>query len=278
MLNGLSLFSGIGGIDVALSEWVRPIAYCEIDPYCQGVLFSRMADESLSNSPLWDDIRTLQGFPFIGSIDIIYGGFPCQGISVAGLGKGLADERSGLFFEIIRLCREIEPRFIFLENVPAITSRGGAEVVRQIASLGYDCRWCVISAASVGALHRRERWFLLADAKHYGTSSRENRGSVRECVTSGKEQEQQEKSFGKIERTSSISSGVADTRCECERSETKPEWPSAHFTGCPRIWEVEPEVGRLVDGLPLRVDQLRSLGNAVVPQQVKKAFKILMGL
>lgn len=76
MLNGLSLFSGIGGIDVALSDWIRPVAYCEIDPYCQSVLLSRMADGNLSNAPIWDDIRTLSGKDICEPVDIIVGGFP----------------------------------------------------------------------------------------------------------------------------------------------------------------------------------------------------------
>jgi DNA (cytosine-5)-methyltransferase 1 len=163
VLNGLDLFSGIGGISVALNEWVRPIAYCEIDPYCQGVLLNKMAHKLLPVAPIWDDIRSLDGNCFGNSVHIIYGGFPCQDISIASNGKGLEGERSGLFFEIVRLSKEIKPQFIFLENVPAITTRGGLRVVREIAEMGYDCRWCVISAASVGAMHRRERWFLLAN-------------------------------------------------------------------------------------------------------------------
>lgn len=157
---GLDLFSGIGGLTLALDEWVRPIAYCENNSYCQAVLLSRMASGRLGLAPIWDDIKTLQwhGRP----IDIIYGGFPCQGISVAGLGRGLADVRTGLFFEIVRLCRDIAPKFVFLENVPAICSRGGTEVVREITEMGYDCRWGIIPATAAGAIHKRERWFLLA--------------------------------------------------------------------------------------------------------------------
>lgn len=165
MINGLDIFTGIGGLSLALREYVQPIAYCEIDPYCQAILLSRMATGDLVHAPIWDDVKTLRIRPQEVDIDIIYGGWPCQDISIAGKGKGLAGERSGLFFEIVRLCCEIEPRFLFLENVPAITSRGGTEVVRQIASMGYDCRWCIISAASVGALHKRERWFLLANSR-----------------------------------------------------------------------------------------------------------------
>ena len=159
---GLDLFSGIGGITLALRQWVRPIAYCEIDRYCQAVLLSRMHDGELPTAPIWDDVRTLRGDMLPVKPDIIYGGFPCQDISVAGRGAGLAGERSGLFFEIARLIGEIRPRFIFLENVPAINLRGQEQVISALTDLGYDCRWTTVSAAEVGANHRRERWFCLA--------------------------------------------------------------------------------------------------------------------
>lgn len=165
MINGLDLFSGIGGISWALKEWVRPIAYCEIDPYCQGVLLSRMADKSIQSAPIWDDIRTFPTKELMGHVDIIYGGFPCQDISIAGAGKGLAGERSSLCYDIFRIANEIKPRWIFLENVPAITIRGGLEVVKEVAKMGFDCRWITITASSLGALHKRERWFLLAHAR-----------------------------------------------------------------------------------------------------------------
>jgi DNA (cytosine-5)-methyltransferase 1 len=120
-------------------------------------------------------------------IDIIFGGFPCQDISVAGLGKGLEGDRSGLFFEIVRLARECEPRFIFLENVPAIRTRGGERVVKELASIGYDCRWTTLSAAAVGAPHKRERWFLLAHANGLRRSMLGDAGKMEE--TSGRKEE-----------------------------------------------------------------------------------------
>ena len=83
MLNGLDLFSGIGGITLALQEWIRPIAYCEIDSYCQSILLQRMQEGNLPKAPIWDDIRTLSTKE-LPSIDIIYGGFPCQDISKIG--------------------------------------------------------------------------------------------------------------------------------------------------------------------------------------------------
>jgi DNA (cytosine-5)-methyltransferase 1 len=218
MLNGLDLFSGIGGISIALSEWVSPIAYCEIDTYCQGVLLSRMQMGELARSPIWDDIRSLDGRELFGKIDIISGGFPCQDISVAGRGKGLAGERSGLFFEIVRLAKAIKPPFLFLENVPAIATRGGVTVVRTLAEVGYDCRWCVISAASIGALHRRERWFLLGYAKHFRRDGTEERGGSEEAVhNKQKRQNQASESSGagasRVLAAESVSHANGESEC-----------------------------------------------------------------
>ncbi len=255
-MNGLSLFTGIGGLDVALSEWVRPIAYCEIDSYCQGVLLSRMSKNELHTAPIWDDITNFYPEFSKRSCDIIFGGFPCQDISIAGHGKGLAGERSGLFFEILRLAKEIKPKFIFLENVPAITSRGGLRVVREIAEMGYDCRWCVISAASVGALHKRERWFLLAHANNNGSLAGEIGRSPRECPISGRQgKEEQAQGVGEAQRTSGLSSDVADTRCFTEGSEKEPERPYDQSTGCRGFWEVEPALGGTLDGLSAWLDK-----------------------
>ena len=288
MLNGLDLFSGIGGLTVALSEWVRPIAYCEIEPYCQGVLLSRMATRDIQNAPIWDDITSFPLESFTGEVDIIYGGFPCQDISVAGHGKGLEGKRSGLFFEILRLAKEIKPSFIFLENVPAITTRGGLDVVRSIAQMGYDCRWCVISAASIGALHRRERWFLLAYSKHNGTFTSEEGRSIRECATQRKESDQQKESIRKTERASGISSNVAHSCGEGLEgqgngaiSTIEEKSKSSSISDDERIkkWqETVSKMGKCSDGISNHVDRLRALGNAVVPEQAKEAFKILMGL
>lgn len=295
MLNGLSLFSGIGGIDIALNEWVRPIAYCEIDPYCQGVLLSRMYLGYIEKAPIWDDVCTLTSDklqPNIHSnsrfVDIIYGGFPCQGISVAGHGRGLEDERSALFFEILRLSKEIKPKFLFLENVPAITSRGGLQVVKEITELGYDIRWCVISAASIGALHRRERWFLLAntwrergwaDATRYGLQAQSkklqqshrktcanNSSSVCPDVANAwNEPSQQENSASMQERVGR----------QARDWDSRERWP---FESREHWQEAIRRVCRTSDGIPFQVDRIKSLGNAVVPQQAKEAFKILMGL
>jgi DNA (cytosine-5)-methyltransferase 1 len=163
-VNGLDLFSGIGGITKALEGYVRPVAYCENDRYAIGVLLSRMSSGDLPVAPVWDDVRTLQS-GLLPPIDIIYGGFPCQDISVAGKQVGLEGKRSGLFSEICRLAKETKAEWIFLENVSNIRTKGLGAVLKALAEIGYDCRYGMLSAADVGANHKRERWFLLAHSR-----------------------------------------------------------------------------------------------------------------
>jgi len=242
MLNGLDLFSGIGGLSIALKDWVRPIVYCEIDSYCQGILLNRQFDGLLPKAPIWDDVNSLRIRDYERSVDIIYGGFPCQDISVAGHGKGLEGKRSGLYWEIHRLVKEICPKFVFLENVPALSVRGGVEVVSSITEMGYDCRWCNISAASIGALHKRERWFLLAKSRSKRLEGQRDR-----------------------------------TECPSKKESMLASLPSERKTIS--YWgKNERPVCGVAHGVPHRLDRIRALGNAVVPSQAKEAFKILMGL
>jgi site-specific DNA-cytosine methylase len=121
-VNGISCFAGIGGLDLALNtEGVRTVCYIEIDPHCQEVLKKRMQEGHLDQVPIWADILTFDGRPWAGKVDIVFGGFPCQDISVAGKGAGIKEgTRSGLWFEMFRVIGEIRPRFVFLENVPGI--------------------------------------------------------------------------------------------------------------------------------------------------------------
>jgi DNA (cytosine-5)-methyltransferase 1 len=275
MLNGLDLFSGYGGITLALSEWVRPIAYCEIDRYAQGILLSRMAEGKLPIAPIWDNIETFEGKPFRDKVDIIYGGFPCQDISVAGTGKGLGGERSGLFFRLCELVEEIHPEFIFLENVPAIRTRGLREVIRTLTDLRYDCRWTCVSAAEVGAPHLRKRWFLLAKSK-----SGHDRGKLRNLSETCKaksrpkdEHKNETEQFGNTSKNPSILANSNSNGKEWDKSKNRErEWFEQESW-----WEFEPNVGRVVARCFFRLDRIKALGNGVVPQQVKKAFIKLMG-
>ena len=162
----LHLFAGAGGgiiADMILGH--TPVGAVEIDPFCREVLRARQRDGWLPEFEIFGDIKKFNGKPFRGKVDCISGGFPCQDISAAGKGEGIFGERSGLFFELSRVVSEVRPRLVFLENSPCIISRGLDAVLGELEALGYDSRWCILSASDVGALHRRERWWgLFSDA------------------------------------------------------------------------------------------------------------------
>jgi DNA (cytosine-5)-methyltransferase 1 len=138
----LALFAGAGGglLGSRLLGWSTRCAV-EIDPYCRSVLLARQRDGCLDRFPIWDDIRTFDGHPWRGEIDVVSGGFPCQDISSAGRGAGLSGERSGLWSEMLRVIGEIQPTFVFAENSPYLRTRGLGAVLQGLAHLGYDARW-----------------------------------------------------------------------------------------------------------------------------------------
>lgn len=246
MLNGLDLFSGIGGITYGLRGYVQPLCYCENDRYAQSVLLSRMRDHLLPRAPIWDDVRTFPAAEVLGQVDIIYGGFPCQDISIAGNGKGLEGERSGLYFEVLRLVEYLKPKFIFLENVPAIRTRGLPRVIKTISDCGYDLRWGVVSAKAVGAPHLRKRWFALAH---------------RRC------ERRQQESLGALANESPDEGRDSKKDNEPKRMVQGDFWPPLNLKIC-----------GMDDGLSGRMERVKCLGNAVVPIQARKAFEELMGL
>lgn len=155
----LELCAGYGGLGRAVEaltgERVRYVA--ESDPYASLVLAARYP-----RAPNLGDITQIRWSDLSGEIDIITAGFPCQGISNAGLRKGLEDERSGIWVHVLEAVRVLRPRYLFLENVAAIRTRGLAQVLGGLAEIGYDVRWCSLRASAVGAAHVRDRWFAVA--------------------------------------------------------------------------------------------------------------------
>lgn len=287
MINSLDLFSGYGGIALGLREYCKPIGYCEIDRYAQGILASRIADSELPVAPIYPDVTKLRGE--INCIDIITGGFPCQDISVAGNGKGLEGKRSGLFYEIVRLTSETRAAFVFLENVPAIRTRGLREVIRAFTEIGYDCRWTCLSASSVGAPHKRERWFLLAhsnSAELWNAKKRRSSGLSTKPRNNGKKESLansnsvwKSSTQREHDRISNGCENVADTNGIGFQSGVWARGQESKFAEIANSnwWKVEPNVGRVVNGGAFRMDRLKALGNGVVPLQVKTAFEKLMG-
>jgi DNA (cytosine-5)-methyltransferase 1 len=154
----LDLFSGIGGFSLGLERaGMKTIAFCEIDPYCRKVLAKHWPGVKIH-----EDVKQLDGNQYVGAVDVICGGFPCQDISVAGKGVGLSGERSGLWREYARLIRQIRPRYVIVENVAALLSRGMGDVLGDLAEIGYDAEWHCISAAYVGLPQLRDRIWIVA--------------------------------------------------------------------------------------------------------------------
>lgn len=325
MLNAIDLFSGYGGITLALREYARPIVYCEIERYAQGILLSNFDKGTLPFAPIWNDVTTLDGTKFRGMVDIIYGGFPCQDISCAGKGAGLEGKRSGLFYEVIRICKEASPLFIFLENVAAIRTRGSIEVQEELASIGYDCRFGMLSAAEVGANHKRDRWFCLAIRRDLANPKSEALERFEEADQSREEHSFEWVSFWNGSKSScrkvadTCSKGLAgqreinfavqpeqygpndngrisgdeemaDSICPrqqgqrwvrntiSEEKNRKRETNGTRLFGGTDNWIIEPDVGRVANGIKFRSHRVKALGNGVVPLQVKTAFEILMGI
>lgn len=157
-----SLFAGIGGIDLGLERTggFKTVWQVEIDDYATKVLEKHWPDVRR-----WRDVRTFQPEPVDEwRCDLICGGFPCQDISYAGNGAGLAGERSGLWYEYARVIRVLRPRYVLVENVAALLTRGLDAVLGTLASLGYDAEWECLPAASFGSDHQRDRVFVLAYA------------------------------------------------------------------------------------------------------------------
>jgi DNA (cytosine-5)-methyltransferase 1 len=242
----LDLFSGIGGFSLGLERaGMTTVAFCEVDKKCQKVLAKHWPEV-----PVFDDVRILnkglldeKGI----SVDVICGGFPCQDISLAGKGAGIEGERSGLWSEFARLIGELRPKYVIVENVTALLSRGLDRVLGDLASFGYDAEWHCIPASAVGLPHLRDRIWIIAYPQCFG----------RICL---------DKSFKNESSKVNLSSSLT-------------RWANT-FKLLPTVGELFHELGcdivRNDDGLSNGMDRLKQLGNAVVPQIPELIGKAIM--
>lgn len=188
-MNELALFAGAGGgiLGGVLLGW-RTVCAVERDEYAASVLVQRQNDGHLEPFPVWSDVRTFDGKPWRGRVDVVSGGFPCQDISIAGTGKGIEGERSGLWGEMRRIICEVRPRFVFVENSPTLVGRGIGVVLGDLAKMGFDAAWGVFGAAEVGAPHQRDRLWVVASYP-----DRERLKKQRQPESEGQEQPQPER-------------------------------------------------------------------------------------
>lgn len=252
-LKVLDLFSGIGGFSLGLERTggFKTVAFCEIEEFPRRVLAKHWP-----GVPIHQDVRELRA-EHVGAVDVICGGFPCQDISQAGKGAGIRAERSGLWSEYARLVGELRPKFVIVENVAALLGRGLDVVLGDLSALGYDAEWHCIPACAIGAPHVRDRVWIVAypEGERCGEARRLRLGKQEEWPSSLTETD----GFA----PHAYSDGL-------ERWE---QWPSARFfaaTVFRSFWQGDdlpkPCIRRGDDGFPDRVDRLRGLGNAVVPQ------------
>ena len=272
----LDTFAGIGGFSYAAHELVggfETTQFVEIDPFCQKVL-----KKHFPNVPCHDDIRNFTANP--GQYDVITGGFPCQDISVAGKREGITDQsRSGLFYELIRVIRLVRPKFVVMENVAAILNNGLDIVLGELSEAGYDAEWSIISASSLGASHRRSRWWCVAYTNDYGSSpSSINEINDETDSSSQKGQNQVSQSSGSSESSDSrvirsFEGNVTDSNSEGLQRKilSKMEsgiWSAKHTRRLDPNWRSyvsKPILPRGSYGLSNRVDRTKALGNSIVP-------------
>jgi DNA (cytosine-5)-methyltransferase 1 len=290
-LRVLDLFAGIGGFSLGLERTggFETVAFCEIEPFPRKVLAKHWP-----GVPQYDDVRTLTGSRLAAdgiAVDCITGGFPCQDISVAGKQAGIADDtRSGLWSEIARLVGEIRPRVVIVENVAALLSGpserpGGwfGRVLGDLAALGYDVRWDCIPASYVGAPHQRDRAWIVADAasERRGEAWQHSERSAQwasgcgEVLADADGERRKEQRVGIADAAQLAGSelrrqDVADASCELPHGRgVRAEQAGRGEFANGDWWRVEPNVGRVAHGVSDRVDRLKALGNAVVPQVVE---------
>ena len=307
-LKHLDLFSGIGGFSLGLEEagLVETIAFCDYEPYCQKIL-----KKHWPKVPIYNNIKELNYETLkqdgIKDIDIITGGYPCQPFSVAGKQRAEKDPRH-LWPEMFRLIKECRPTWVIGENVSGHIKLGLDTVISDLESEGYSTRTFNIPASGVGALHQRQRIWIISHTNEYGSHQEKrneteqssdwekNRVSIRNgsstttdpnCKDVHKQQGNIRSSsnkvikenFGGVRKILSSTEDVAHTNSKGTQKlgqhnemgsrvfeNSSKSYTSSNKIGKENWWGFEPRVGRVVDGVPNRVDRIKCLGNSVVPQ------------
>ena len=272
----MHLFAGAGGgilADLILGH--RPVVAVEWEKYPADVLKQRAIDGWFPGLDVYHgDVREFAAYDYQGRVDCIHAGFPCQDISVAGGQAGVEEgTRSGLYREVLRIADEVRPRYLFLENVANIVSGDDGRMLRAVvgdlAQRGYDAVWTCLSAAQVGANHKRDRWWLLA----YPRCELRSEGNSTELDAQeevGTLSAVHDKSGGQGQPLADTDGSLGKGNERSERGEPEPANDIKYGW-----WEAEPAVGRVANGVAGQSHRLKALGNGQVPLQCAVAFKYL---
>ncbi len=271
-MRAIDLFSGIGGFALA-GKWVwgedyEIVAFCEIDKFCQKVLRKNFGDV-----PIYEDIKTLNGKELTG-IDLLTGGFPCQPYSVAGKRKGKEDDRA-LWPEMLRVIQEVKPRWVIGENVAGFVNMGLDESISDLENEGYEVQTFIIPACAVNAPHRRDRVWIVAHRK--GTGAGSDKGGIRDFPI-GENRGQTTDSHAPDTGNPGLQGSEETGNISIDRTESRNEL-TGRCSGWQEPWlEVATRLCRVDDGVSNRVDRLKSLGNAIVPQVVYEIMKAIKNI
>lgn len=227
----------------------------EWDKHARQCLLARQRDGCLPRFPIWDDVQTFDGKPWRGRVDVVCGGFPCQDISAAGKGAGIDGARSGMWHHMARIVGEIRPRFVFVENSPMLTIRGLGRVLGDLDSMGYHAAWGVLGAADIGAPHKRDRIWIVADR---GQDGREHEADAKQ--SGGDPARRTAWAWRRVSQSSGLCCGRLDADGD--------QWGN---DPC----ETKPRMVRMVDGVAYQVDRLERIGNGQVPAVAALAFQVL---
>jgi DNA (cytosine-5)-methyltransferase 1 len=272
-MNELALFAGAGGgiLGGHLLGW-RTVCAVEWEAYPASVLCARQNDGLLPPFPIWDDVQTFDGKPWRQIVDVVSGGFPCQDISAAGGGGGIVGERSGMWREMARVVGEVRSQYVFVENSPMLTTRGGVRVIGDLTKMGYDCKWTVMGAADVNAPHQRDRMWIVGKLA-YTSSQRGQAGST--DSQGGQERHSNESQHSGSNLAYTSDKGDVWREWELGFVEQKHNNRRGSANGSRKWWSTEPNVGRVAHGVASRVDRLKAIGNGQVPLCAATAWRIL---